>query len=94
MALRTENLSEEITNNLVNLQNELNELVFRLGQSNLQIRDLEKELDSAQDIKSATLQQYDIQLATFNRILSDLDTQYPNGRVDLNSGTVEWEVSE
>jgi chromosome segregation ATPase len=94
MALRTENLSEEITNNLVNLQNELNELVFRLGQSNLQIRDLEKELNSAQDVKSATLQQYDMQLASFNRILSELDQQYPNGRVDLNSGTVEWEVNE
>jgi chromosome segregation ATPase len=94
MALRTENLSEEITNNLVNLQNELNELVFRLGQSNLQIRDLEKELNSAQDIKSATLQQYDMQLASFNRILSELDQQYPNGRVDLNAGTVEWEVQE
>jgi hypothetical protein len=94
MILRTENLSEETTNNLINIQNELNELVFKLGQSNLQIRDLEKELSSAQDIKSATLQQYDIQLATFNRILSDLDTHYPNGRVDLNSGTVEWEVNE
>jgi hypothetical protein len=38
--------------------------------------------------------QYDMQLASFNRILSELDQQYPNGRVDLNAGTVEWEVQE
>lgn len=94
MGLKTEQLTEEVKNNLINLQNELNELVYKLGQVNLQIRDIENELNSSKDLKEATIQQYDIQLSTFNRILSDLEQKHPNGRIDLAQGIVEWEVEE
>lgn len=94
MGLKTEQLTEEVKNNLINLQNELNELVYKLGQVNLQIRDIENELNSSKDLKEATIQQYDIQLSTFNRILADLEQKHPNGRIDLAQGIVEWEVEE
>ena len=94
MGLKTEQLTEEVKNNLINLQNELNELVYKLGQVNLQIRDIENELNSSKDLKEATIQQYDIQLSTFNRILSDLEQKHPNGRIDLAQGIVEWESEE
>ena len=94
MGLKTEQLTEEVKGNLINLQNELNELVYKLGQVNLQIRDIENELNSSKDLRDATIQQYDIQLISFNRILADLEQNHPNGRIDLAAGTVEWEVQE
>ena len=94
MGLKTEQLTEEVKGNLINLQNELNELVYKLGQVNLQIRDIENELNSSKDLRDATIQQYDMQLTSFNRILADLEQKHPNGRIDLEAGTVEWEVQE
>jgi hypothetical protein len=82
--MQTENLKEDVLLNLRNLNQRQNELIILVGQLHLEIREADKQLDSAEN-------EFDMVTGEFERILNGLKEQYPNGEIDLVDGTVSFE---
>lgn len=84
METTTENLKEDVLLNLRNLNKRQNELIVLVGQLHLELRELTKELNSSEN-------EFDMITNEFQRLLNELKQQYPNGEIDLISGTVSFE---
>lgn len=84
METTTENLKEDVLLNLRNLNKRQNELIVLVGQLHLELRELTKELNSSES-------EFDMITSEFQKILNGLKEQYPNGEIDLISGTVSFE---
>lgn len=82
--MQTENLKEDVLLNLRNLNRRQNELIVLTGQLHLEIRELDKQLDSTEN-------EFDMVTNEFEKILNGLKEQYPNGEIDLVQGTVSFE---
>lgn len=81
--MQTENLKEDVLLNLRNLNQRQNELIILVGQLHLEIREADKQLSLAET-------EFDMISSEFENILNGLKEQYPNGEIDLISGTVSF----
>ena len=82
--MQKENLKEDVLLNLRNLNQRQNELIILVGQLHLEIREADKQLNSAES-------EFDMVTNEFEKILNGLKEQYPNGEIDLVDGTVSFE---
>ena len=94
MALKTEKLEEATHLRLSVLQNDINDCVIAVGQLNLQIRDIEKEKQRLVDLLKETEEKFDQSNKDLNNILSELETKYPTGEIDLKDGIITYEENQ
>jgi len=84
MAIKTEQLPQEIVDKLRKLQSDSNDVIFELGQVEVRFLDLKKYKKSLEE--SFTKMKIEL-----DEILKNLENKYPNGEVSLQEGTVTFE---
>jgi hypothetical protein len=92
MAQKTEKLTQETIDKLGLGQVKLNESILNIGQIHLRLRELNSEIERLNALKIENESKFDISQNEFNKLLSDLEINYPNGEVDLKEGTVTFEA--
>lgn len=94
MAQKTENLSKETIDKLTEKQAKINNSVFNIGQAELRIIKLEKEIEQIKLMKTQFESDYDKIDSEFNEYIKELEKVYPNGEIDLQAGTVSFQSPE
>jgi len=94
MAQKTENLSKETLDKLTEKQAKINNSVFNIGQAELRIIKLEKEIEQIKLMKVQFESEYDKIDLEFNEYIKELEKVYPNGEIDLQAGTVTFQLPE
>jgi adenylate kinase len=94
MAQKTENLSKETLDKLTEKQAKINNSVFNIGQAELRIIKLEKEIEQIKLMKTQFESEYDKIDLEFNEYIKELEKVYPNGEIDLQTGTVTFQSPE
>jgi hypothetical protein len=94
MVQKTENLSKETLDKLTEKQAKINNSVFNIGQAELRIIKLEKEIEQIKLMKVQFESDYDKIDSEFNEYIKELETVYPNGEIDLQTGTVTFQSPE
>jgi predicted nucleotide-binding protein (sugar kinase/HSP70/actin superfamily) len=94
MAQKTENLSKETLDKLTEKQVKINNSVFNIGQAELRIIKLEKEIEQIKLMKTQFESDYDKIDSEFNEYIKELEKVYPNGEIDLQAGTVTFQSAE
>ena len=94
MAQKTENLSKETIDKLTEKQAKINNSVFNIGQAELRIIKLEKEIEQIKLMKVQFESDYDKIDSEFNEYIKELEKVYPNGEIDLQAGTVTFQSPE
>ena len=94
MAQKIEKLSQETIDKLSLGQSKLNESILNIGQIHLRLRELNSEIERLNALKIENESKFDISQNEFNKLLSDLEINYPNGEVDLKEGTVTFHSAE
>jgi chromosome segregation ATPase len=94
MAQKTENLSKETLDKLTEKQAKINNSVFNIGQAELRIIKLEKEIEQIKSMKVQFEADYDKIDAEFSEYIKELEKIYPNGEIDLQGGMVTFQSPE
>jgi hypothetical protein len=94
MAQKTENLSKETLDKLTEKQAKINNSVFNIGQAELRIIKLQKEIEQIKLMKVQFESDYDKIDSEFNEYIKELEKVYPNGEIDLQAGTVTFQSPE
>jgi ABC-type phosphate transport system auxiliary subunit len=94
MATKTEKISEETINTIKSFQSDINSLVYTIGQISVKSRELDLELERLSEFKKQTEQKLDNSSLQLENVLSDLQKKYNDAEIDLNEGTVTYQVSE
>lgn len=84
MAKKTEKLNEVVYKQLVDLQGEMDNMVFTIGQMHMKIRETETQLQKIQS-------KFDSKNEQLNDLLQPLKSKYPNGDINLQEGTITFE---
>ncbi len=84
MAQKTEKLNEVVYKQLVDLQNEMNSMVFSIGQMYMQIRESETKLKNLQS-------KFDKKNEQMGDVLETLKSKYPVANINLEDGTITFE---
>jgi adenylate kinase len=94
MAQKTENLSKETIDKLTEKQAKINNSILNIGQAELRIIKLEKEIEQIKLMKTQFESDYDKIDSEFNDYIKELEKIYPNGEIDLQAGTVTFQSAE
>jgi hypothetical protein len=94
MAQKTENLSKETIDKLTETQGKINNSILNIGQAELRIIKLEKEIEQIKLMKTQFESDYDKIDSEFNDYIKELEKVYPNGEIDLQAGTVTFQSAE
>jgi ABC-type phosphate transport system auxiliary subunit len=94
MATKTEKISEETINTIKSFQSDINSLIYTIGQISVKSRELDLELERLSEFKKQTEQKLDNSSLQLENVLSDLQKKYNDAEIDLNEGTVTYQVSE
>lgn len=94
MIQKTESLSKETIDKLTEKQAKINNSVFNIGQAELRIIKLEKEVEQIKLMKIQFESDYDKIDSEFNEYIKELEKVYPNGEIDLQTGTVTFQSPE
>ena len=94
MAHKTENLSKETLDKLTENQGKINNSILNIGQAELRIIKLEKEIEQIKLMKVQFELDYDKIDSEFNDYIKELEKVYPNGEIDLQAGTVTFQSPE
>lgn len=94
MAQKTENLSKETLDKLTENQGKINNSILNIGQAELRIIKLEKEIEQIKLMKAQFESEYDKIDSEFNNYIKELEKIYPNGEIDLQAGTVTFQSAE
>jgi hypothetical protein len=83
-------LSKEIIEKLKGIQEEQNNMVVALGQIAVRRRDLQKQLAELDEKEIEFGLRIDKSINEMNIELTELDTKYPNGQIDLDKGVIYY----
>jgi hypothetical protein len=91
---KKEKLEESVVVKLRELQTKANDSVLGLGEIELRLRELNSELQQANQAKTEVLEIYDQSIAGISAELKNLEITYPKGEIDLIEGVVIFDVEE
>jgi hypothetical protein len=91
---KKEKLEESVVAKLRELQTKANDSVLGLGEIELRLRELNLELQQANQAKTEVLEIYDQSIAGISAELKNLEITYPKGEIDLVEGVVIFDVAE
>jgi len=91
---KKEKLEEAVVVKLRELQTKANDSVLGLGEIELRLRELNLELQQANQAKTEVLEIYDQSIAGISAELKSLEITYPKGEIDLVEGVVIFDVAE
>jgi uncharacterized protein Yka (UPF0111/DUF47 family) len=89
--MNSEQLPQEIIDNIKKLQERANEVIIDVGRVTLRLREIEQNKKRYEAEKGTLESQFDEVNAQLSEILADLDSKYPNGELDLVEGKVYFQ---
>jgi len=94
MKTQTAQLDTEIVKQLNELQSNATSLVNTFGQIYIRRKILNEEYENLQKLEKESDASYVETNTEINKILENLKSEYPNGSIDLQTGTVTYVVDE
>jgi len=94
MTIQTSPLDPQVVQQLTNLQSYKNNLISTFGQLYVRRQEIEKEYEKIEEIQLETDEAYAKTNKEIDSILDSLKETYQNGSIDLNSGTITYQVEE
>jgi DNA repair exonuclease SbcCD ATPase subunit len=94
MATQIEKLQPEQLEKLKEFQAKSNDIVVSLGQISIRTRELQTEIKRLESVKEELDLDFDKNAEELNVVLKELEAKYPKGEVNLNDGTVIFDVEE
>jgi uncharacterized protein Yka (UPF0111/DUF47 family) len=89
--MNSEQLPQEVIDNIKKLQERANEVIIDVGRVTLRLREIEQNKKRYEAEKGTLESQFDEVNAQLSQILADLDSKYPNGELDLVEGKVYFQ---
>jgi hypothetical protein len=89
--MNSEQLPQEVIDNIKKLQERANEVIVDVGRVTLRLREIEQNKKRYEAEKGTLESQFDEVNAQLSQILADLDSKYPNGELDLVEGKVYFQ---
>jgi hypothetical protein len=89
--LETVKLDEGVFENIQNLNNTISSYVGRFGELYLRKKELQEELIKVDDIFEKSEDEFKTINQQLREILAELDEQYPQGRLNIQDGTVTYQ---
>jgi len=94
MATQIEKLQPEQLEKLKAFQAKSNDIIISFGQISVRTRDLNLEIKRLEGVKEGLELDFDKNSDELNTFLKELEIKYPKGEIDLNEGTVIFDVEE
>jgi len=94
MATQIEKLQPEQLEKLKTFQAKSNDIIISFGQISVRTRDLNLEIKRLEGVKEGLELDFDKNSDELNAFLKELEIKYPKGEIDLNEGTVIFDVEE
>ena len=94
MTTQTTQLDPAVVQQLAELQNLRTSLVTTFGQIHVRRQELNDEFEKLYELETETNTSYTNANKEVNSILETLRTQFPNGSIDLQAGTITYVTSE
>lgn len=94
MTTKTEKISEELITSIKSLQTEVNTIIYNIGQISVRNREIQMDIERLSELKKETEEKLDTKTLQLENLLSDLQRKYNNAEIDLNDGTITYQVSE
>ena len=94
MATQIEKLQPEQLEKLKVFQAKSNDIIISFGQISVRTRDLNLEIKRLEGVKEGLELDFDKNSDELNAFLKELEIKYPKGEIDLNEGTVIFDVEE
>lgn len=89
--LETVKLDETTLTEITDLNNDLNSIVSRFGELYLRKKDIQNELESLDKITENFEDEFKAKNAQMKDMLDSLDDKYPQGRLNLQDGTITYQ---
>jgi uncharacterized protein Yka (UPF0111/DUF47 family) len=89
--MNSEQLPQEVIDNIKKLQERANEVIIDVGRVTLRLREIEQNKKRYEAEKGTLESQFDEVNSQLSQILADLDSKYPNGELDLVEGKVYFQ---
>jgi uncharacterized protein Yka (UPF0111/DUF47 family) len=89
--MNSEQLPQEVIDNIKKLQERANEVIIDVGRVTLRLREIEQNKKRYEAEKGTLESQFDEVNSQLSQILADLDSKYPNGELDLAEGKVYFQ---
>jgi hypothetical protein len=90
MQNKTEQLDLNLVAKLKKIQEEQNNIVISLGQITVQKRTLKKSISDLEKREVTLGEGLDKSIEILNKELAEIDGKYPNGKIDLEKGTITY----
>jgi predicted nuclease with TOPRIM domain len=94
MATKVEKLSQETLTELAQLQDKVVKSASNIGELHLRLRDLKKETERLETLRTQIEGEVDETNSKFNKIIQELRDKYPTGQINLQTGDVTIEDGE
>jgi len=94
MTTQTTQLEPQVVQELNELQARRTSLVTTFGQIYVRRQELNEELEKLYELEEEANTSYTNTNKQVNTVLETLRTQYPNGSIDLQAGTITYVTSE
>jgi archaellum component FlaC len=94
MATQIEKLQPEQLEKLKEFQAKSNDIIVSLGQISIRTKDLNTEIKRLESVKETLESDFDKNSNELNTFLKELEVKYPKGEINLNEGTVIFDVEE
>lgn len=91
MATKTEELKKEIYEKIISNQQSANEAISLLGQIHLKIKELNETISQLTVEQKGNEDKFTQADRTLTEIIRSLELKYPNGEIDLKTGTVTYD---
>jgi hypothetical protein len=92
METKIEQLPKEVVETLKKLDSKLNEIIHLIGKIDLDIHNFEKEIKKLNSKKISLMEDYSEIKLEFDNQLKVLENRYAKGTINLNEGTIEYNV--
>lgn len=84
-------LSEELLNPIVELNQKSNMLVSDFGQIHIRKKEISEELIRLDEILEKAEDEFKMTQVQLRELLDELDEMYPQGRLNLQEGTIQYQ---
>jgi predicted nuclease with TOPRIM domain len=84
-------LDEQVLNPIVELNQKSNALVSDFGQIHIRKKEINEELIRLDDILEKAEDEFKLTQVQLRELLDELDEMYPQGRLNLQDGTVQYQ---
>ena len=84
-------LSEELLNPIVELNQKSNMLVSDFGQIHIRKKEISEELIRLDEILEKAEDEFKMTQVQLRELIDDLDELYPQGRLNLQEGTIQYQ---